>query len=164
MVCALLKKNFALKGFTLINFPQAPPHLYLFVHRMRNHPSVATVSFRSYIPLKEHLLFKERLRNNDTTAYWVVKKENTIWGVISLQLSGKKAKAGLYKNPFLPQRGVGKKLLKLIGDIARICGVQELELEVKRDNRKALNLYRREGFKVREDTPRVLKLFKRVKG
>ncbi len=161
-MCLLFKKSFSLRGYTLLNFLQTPHHFYLFIQKMRNHKSVAIASFRSFIPLDEHLQFREKLRLKNRTAYWLVKKDKTILGVISLTVTGIKAKIGLYKNPFLPQRGIGKELLTIIEEVAKRCKLEVLELEVKRDNKRALRLYFKKGFKVKANLSKILKLSKKV--
>lgn len=148
----------------MLNFLQTPPHVYFFIQKMRNHKSVAIASFRSFIPLKEHLQFREKLRLEKKTAYWLVKKDKTILGVVSLTVTGVKAKIGLYKNPFLSQRGIGSELLNIIEEVAKRCKLEVLELEVKRENRRALRLYFKKGFKGRSNLSKILKLSKRVGG
>ncbi|NPA10881.1 MAG: UDP-4-amino-4,6-dideoxy-N-acetyl-beta-L-altrosamine N-acetyltransferase [Epsilonproteobacteria bacterium] len=115
------------------------------VLKWRNSPEVSKYMNTKEISLKEHSQFIESLKNNLQKHYFLAKEHNKYIGVIYLNGN----EIGLYKNPDL--KHVGSKLLN---ELLRI-GFEKydtLYLEVFNFNTKAINLYKKFGFKTLKES------------
>ena len=108
------------------------------------------VSFWMYnqdsISLKNHLSFIDRLKDDDTKRYFLVKKDELDLGVIDLcEIKIDSAHGGLYQNPEL--KGYGKVLLsELVKFAFNELKIKKLFLEAYENNKRALKLYKKMGF------------------
>ena len=125
-----------LKNFTKLNNREKR-----VVFKWRNHPKVRTRMFDSKpIPYKKHKSFLNSLKKS-TNLYFLVKKDETCIGVVTL----KKDEIGLYSAPY--KKGAGKILLEEIAKEAARRGLRKIYAQVFYNNKKALKLYEKYGFK-----------------
>lgn len=103
------------------------------------------------ISLQWHLDFIDSLLFCKLKQYLMVKKDNLYLGVIDLtdiDFNKRSSSFGLYANPFEKMQDSGKMLLESVIKYAfEILKLDTLNLEVFADNEKALNLYKKQGFK-----------------
>lgn len=108
------------------------------------------------ISKKNHLNFVEKLKKNNSDKYWLVKDavSGIYLGVIYLNSINNKdgfAELGLYTNPNFIGKGFGVILLNELKRIAKDeFRLEKLTLEVLKNNIRAINLYKRNGFKENE--------------
>jgi len=94
----------------------------------------------------EHLDFLHGLKSDSAKQYWLVIERAEGIGIVNLQkLNNVSAEGGLYKNPEL-KRPVGRLLIKMLELEARAMGYQEIILNVKDNNDRAIGLYRGAGY------------------
>jgi len=90
-----------------------------------------------------------KLKEESRNFYWLVKNKDEYIGVVCLSkvdFKNKNSYFGIYSNPQL--KSVGSLLIKCLEIIAfDIACLHTLKLEVIEDNEKALNFYRKSGFK-----------------
>jgi UDP-4-amino-4,6-dideoxy-N-acetyl-beta-L-altrosamine N-acetyltransferase len=148
-----LKKDFDLGKVTVKNFIHLTQKEKETVRRWRNCRYVRDWMHAEHIISEtEHLKFIENLKKDGKNFYWLVKhKTGRYLGVIYLQrvdFQYGNAYLGIYKNPFSKQFGIGTLLMDCLMKIAfNRLKLHTLKLEVIKDNRKAIHLYRKIGFK-----------------
>ncbi|QWK19042.1 MAG: UDP-4-amino-4,6-dideoxy-N-acetyl-beta-L-altrosamine N-acetyltransferase [Hydrogenobacter thermophilus] len=148
----ILKENLRIGNITLRNFINLNPDELELVRTWRNHPEVRKWMYNDQeISKEEHFRFVERLKEDSKNFYYLAVKDNAYMGVVNLvraDLRNRNAYFGIYANPENRIQGtgfiLGKALLKLAFEIALL---HTLRLEVLENNIKALNLYRKLGFK-----------------
>lgn len=143
-------QNFDLPQVRLINFSNLSEDEKEIVRKWRNHPGIRKwMRTDKIIDSKDHLSFIERLKRDSKNFYWMVKSNNENIGVIylnNLDSKNRNAVLGVYANPDL--KGVGFKLMAALMDLSFGLGcLHSLKLEVREDNRKAINFYLKSGFK-----------------
>lgn len=121
-----MAKNFFYNEIYALDFTLMDKKDSLYVLQMRNHAQVAQYMYSSHISKQGHLDFIKGLKNNQKSAYWLLKKRGEILGVASLSrinLTHKNAYIGIYKNPFLDTcaqaRVLAKSPLDAKADVAR---------------------------------------------
>lgn len=122
----------------------------LEVLKLRNQKEVRENSLNPRpISAKEHFGFIASLQFSQF--FWAFfedeKHKGEIIAVGSLQITGEKAKVGIYKNMKYPK--IGERVLIKLEKSAKKLGVKTLELEVLKDNAKALHLYQKCRFKLK---------------
>lgn len=171
-----MAKNFFYNEIYALDFTLMDKKDSLYVLQMRNHAQVAQYMYSSHISKQGHTDFIKGLKNNQKSAYWLLKKRGEILGVASLSrinLTHKNAYIGIYKNPFLDACAQTKVLAKSTctgvsshssGDFAGISVGAEilatlehiafsefclhsLHLEVLESNAKAIRFYEKNGYK-----------------
>ncbi len=150
----LFDKN-GLKDFTALN--EAEKWLVL---SWRNSENIGKFMHHKTIHYKEHFAFLEALKNDSTRKYFLAFDEAKPIGVVYLTaISAATADFGVYKNPQLS--GVGEALMSLLENYAfENLGVQKLTAEVYSQNKTALKLYEKRGFKVVENSGDIIKITK----
>jgi len=118
--------------------------------KWRNHPRVAS-QMRNTVPIskEQHFQFIENLPENPSRFYWRISSKDKRLGVFYLtHLDSKteEAELGIYKNPLIMDK-VGIVLMKFLIHVAqKYLQLQALYLEVRVENRPALELYRKMHF------------------
>jgi UDP-4-amino-4,6-dideoxy-N-acetyl-beta-L-altrosamine N-acetyltransferase len=151
----LIKSSFCLKEYELWNYLHLSTAEYKSLLKLRNHPEVIKWSFSGHITLQQHLNFLSDLKKSPNKAYWLVKnKEGIILGCVNISRINwvkREAYLGLFKNFYNPSKRIGQLLLKILLDIsADLLGLKKVSLEVFEQNLKAINLYKRLGFKLED--------------
>lgn len=171
-----MAKNFFYNEIYALDFTLMDKKDSLYVLQMRNHAQVAQYMYSSHISKQGHTDFIKGLKNNQKSAYWLLKKRGEILGVASLSrinLTHKNAYIGIYKNPFLDACAqtkvlakstctelsshssgdsvgisVGAEILATLEHIAfsEFC-LHSLHLEVLESNAKAIRFYEKNGYK-----------------
>lgn len=162
-----MAKNFFYNEIYALDFTLMDKKDSLYVLQMRNHAQVAQYMYSSHISKQGHTDFIKGLKNNQKSAYWLLKKRGEILGVASLSrinLTHKNAYIGIYKNPFLDEVAqakvlaksasisvgisVGAEILATLEHIAfsEFC-LHSLHLEVLESNAKAIRFYEKNGYK-----------------
>jgi UDP-4-amino-4,6-dideoxy-N-acetyl-beta-L-altrosamine N-acetyltransferase len=141
-----------LKEFELINFIDLSDSKKEIVLRWRNHKEIKKWMYNSNnITILEHLNFINNLKKDQTKRYFLVKKREDYIGVIdftNINYTNLECKFGFYVNPFLGVSGIGTALLKLaIEYVFSILKLKRIKLEVLRENKKAIHLYKKFNFK-----------------
>jgi len=151
-----LHDNFRYKRFGIINFVNLSGIDIDMIRVWRNNPEIRKWMFnKNIISKQEHISFIDKLKRDKNNIYWLIKdKFDRPLGVISLKdINYKKSQAyiGIYKSPLKYKYlfGLGRKLLDLLIYIAsKKLGLKILLAQVYGDNIKAVNLYKKAGFKV----------------
>ncbi|WP_233709950.1 MULTISPECIES: UDP-4-amino-4,6-dideoxy-N-acetyl-beta-L-altrosamine N-acetyltransferase [unclassified Helicobacter] len=137
-----------ISGIRVINFVSLNQEDVMEVFYLRNHPEITKWAITQNISLKEHLEFVQKLKNDSTKCYFLLKREKVTLGVVSLSrinVMHKNAYIGIYKNPALNK--VGKDLLMVLEEIAfKKMKLHSLFLEVLEDNVKAIAFYQKNGY------------------
>ena len=134
----------------LINFIDLSLDEKKMVLEWRNHPNIQKWMFtQEAIILEDHLNYIDSLSSREDRAYFLVKRDSENIGVIdftNIDQNTKRAELGIYANPTI--KGVGSFLMTSIIDYAfnTLC-INTLISEVFEENRQALKLYKRYGFK-----------------
>ena len=111
----------------------------------RNDPNIRRwMISQDIITLEDHIKFIKNLSNKKNTLWFLVKKNNQPIGVVNL----KGNEIGLFKNPSL--QGIGTDLLKAIINYG-LKLYDTLHLEVFNTNTKAINLYKKHGFRITKE-------------
>jgi UDP-4-amino-4,6-dideoxy-N-acetyl-beta-L-altrosamine N-acetyltransferase len=119
---------------------------------MRNHPQIKKwMHNQDNISDGSHFDFIRSLENDVDRRYFLVKKQSNIIGSINFSQIDlhDSVKFGLYANPFESLKGLGAILEAVVTHYAfRELGVTKLKLEVLSNNERAINFYRKYGFKL----------------
>jgi UDP-4-amino-4,6-dideoxy-N-acetyl-beta-L-altrosamine N-acetyltransferase len=120
----------------------------------RNHPEIRKWMYnKEEISLKNHLEFIENLKEKPNKIY--LKAGNL--GVINFEIKNDLAELGIHKNP--KKEKVGKKLLEIAINYAfKELKVKKITLFVFEDNQKAINLYKKFGFKQTDKKNNLIKM------
>lgn len=151
-ILELLSGNLEFEDIKLKNFTNLSEEEHEIVRRWRNHPEVRKWMYSNHeISREEHLRFVERLREDTKNFYYLVTKEDKNVGVIyltKLDLKNRNAYLGIYSNPQDKIKGAGLILGRAIMKLAfKVVILHTLKLEVFENNLKALELYKKLGFK-----------------
>ncbi len=138
----------------LINFTQLTKKQKLDILEWRNNPSIRRWMLdKEPIEPKDHLSFIDSLKNRSDRLYFLVKTREEPIGVIDFTQIDKNKKCahiGLYTKP--STHGKGKLLMQKIMEFGYDnLGLETLIAEVYDTNDKAINLYKRFGFKPTEN-------------
>lgn len=134
----------------LYNFVNLDENDKDFVLSMRNHPQVNKwMHDQDDISKNSHLNFLESLQNDLDRRYFLVKQHKNIIGSINFSnIDLYSAELGLYTNPFLKLKDLGRILEASASYYAFIeLGLSKLCLEVFSRNERAIKFYKRCGFK-----------------
>lgn len=134
----------------LINFINLSLKDKFLVLEWRNNDLVRKWMFNSdLISKKNHLEFIQSLKNNQVKEYFLVKKDRKKIGVIyfiNKNDNDKSLEFGIYSNPHIKK--TGKTLMSIICSYAfGKLKFERLIAKVFYDNKKAINLYKYQGFK-----------------
>lgn len=122
-----------------------------FVWQMRTHPDVGRwMTTGSGISLDSHLAYMARQAEDSSNANYLVRDDAGAVGVVSLHridAVARSADLGIYRNPFRTEKGLGRRLLAAICEVAfGPANLDIFRLEVAADNFAAISLYDRGGF------------------
>ena len=142
-------KSYKIKNFTELNNYEKE-----LILKWRNNSLIAKYMLTKNISLKAHLKFIDNLKNDNKKRYFLV--ENI--GVIYFTLHNNNiVEIGLYKNP--NKQKVGSKLLKTALEYAfEELKAKKIILYVFENNIKAINLYRKFGFKEINKQKNIIKM------
>ena len=119
---------------------------------MRNHSEVKKWMYNQQVISKEsHFDFVQGLKSDTERRYFLVKQQQKIIGSINFSQIGLHnfVEFGLYTNPFEQLKGAGRILEAVAISYAfRELGVSKLKLEVFSNNERAINFYKKCGFKL----------------
>ena len=151
-VIEVLHSDLEIDNFLLLNFVNASTEELEMVREWRNHPDVRKWMYNQHeVSHEEHLRFVKALKDAEGKAYWIVKKGRMYLGVVyllNIRLLHGHAYMGIYSNPIQRNKGVGKTLISLVVRIAfDFLNLHTLKLEVFETNERAINLYRKAGFR-----------------
>lgn len=137
-----------MENIEYINFINLSEEESKMVLEWRNHPSIRKwMNNTSEITFLEHTNFIKQLNNKAKLKYLLVKYEQTYLGVITIHVTNTTASIGLYKNFSLNKKGIGKILLDCT---LKYCiyelNIKKITLYVKKNNIKALSLYKNFNF------------------
>jgi len=147
----ILRKNFDLGSFELINFINLDSNEIESVRVLRNDEIVRCWCFHDHrITFDEHNNFIKKLLRDNRNFYWLVKKNRELIGVVSINrvdFINKSAYLGVYSSS--SSKGFGNYLINCLERISfKIAKLHTLKLELIEDNEKAMKLYKRCGFKI----------------
>jgi UDP-4-amino-4,6-dideoxy-N-acetyl-beta-L-altrosamine N-acetyltransferase len=142
---------------SLINFTDLTADESKLVLAMRNHPDVRKWMYNNQeIETEEHLNFIESLREDGNKQYFLVKQHEKVIGTINFTQIDKHTKSayfGLYANVMESLPGMGRILEEVSIYYAFEClNLNLLRLEVFTENKQVINLHRKYGFEVVEET------------
>ena len=142
--------NYNVDGFEARDFIQCDKELLLEILRIRNDPQVAQWMYSESISQKAHFEFVGRLLKTQSERYFVILKDEQIYGVGSLtrlHITHKHAHLGIYTNKSLKLPNKGEQILKIIEHIAFVeFGLHSMFLEVMSENARALKFYEKYGY------------------
>jgi len=145
----LFELNLIINKIELINFTKLSNKQNIQVLKMRNSNNIRKWMYnKNKIKFEDHLNYIKSLENKDSRLYFLVKQDNENIGVINFtNITNNKAELGIYANPSL--KGQGTFLLKIIIDYGfNVLKLKVLKANVFINNLKAINLYKRFGFKI----------------
>ena len=145
-----LKKDFFFGNIVLKNFINLDDEEKEITRTLRNNELVREWCYHEHIiSTGEHIPFIENLKKDNSNFYWLVKRNDEFIGVISLNrvdFENKNSYLGIYSN--FKIRKVGDLLIDCLKKVTfEVANLHTLKLEVIEDNKKALNLYKKAGFK-----------------
>lgn len=148
----MVHSNLKINGYSLLNFVNLDSDELELVRCWRNDDRVRVWMFNDDpISKEEHEKFIINLKNANDRAYWLVKDDMEYIGVVYLVdilWKHRNAFLGIYANPQGSSRGRGSVLLSLLLVLSfDIMDLHSLRLKVIEDNRAAVNLYKKFGFK-----------------
>jgi UDP-4-amino-4,6-dideoxy-N-acetyl-beta-L-altrosamine N-acetyltransferase len=150
--------------WSLTHFSDIPETLQDKILIWRNDPRIRRwMTSRRKIKKEEHAAFLTSLVDAEDRAYYLVRKETSPVGVVSLttvDFADGSASIGLYKNPDTQERGVGPIFVILLERLAAELGLRSLRLEVVRRNSRAVELYTNSGYRTRHASRRWLRMEK----
>jgi UDP-4-amino-4,6-dideoxy-N-acetyl-beta-L-altrosamine N-acetyltransferase len=135
----------------LLNFVNLNVKENEMVRLWRNHSRIRRWMYSSHIiSSKEHTDFINNLKDDKKNFFWIVRyKEGKYLGVVylnRLDLTNKNAYLGIYANPNL--KGVGNILIGCLKELSfNIINLHSLKLEVIESNKRAVQFYKKIGFK-----------------
>ena len=150
-----LRKNFKLKNSIILkNFINLTSREIEMVRVWRNNSNIRKWMYKSHVIfIGEHAEFVNKLGKRNDKFCWLIKHKNEEYiGVIILDrvdFCNKTAYLGIYRNPCsnvsFSVLSLSRIMLELAFDIA---GLHTLKLEVIEGNKKALNFYKKSGFRI----------------
>lgn len=142
--------NYNVNGFEARDFTQCDKELLLEILRIRNDPQVAQWMYSQNISQNAHFGFVGGLLKEQSERYFVILKDEQIYGVGSLtrlHITHKHGHLGIYTNKSLKVPNKGKQILKIIEHIAFVeFGLHSIFLEVMSENVRALKFYEKYGY------------------
>ncbi|TBR16109.1 UDP-4-amino-4,6-dideoxy-N-acetyl-beta-L-altrosamine N-acetyltransferase [bacterium] len=147
-----MHKNFSCRGNLICNFVNLGPKEKELVRQWRNHDEIKKCMYsQKDISRKEHSDFILNLKHDENNFYWLIKtKTGGYLGVIYLNqvnYVSRNAYLGIYADPYSELSGKGKLLMGCLKYVAFTkFHLHTLKLEVIKDNHRAIEFYRREGF------------------
>ena len=97
---------------------------------------------------KEHLDFIDTLFSNKKKHYWLVFDNDLEIGAINLKrIDNITVEGGVFKNPDVT-KPVGRELMRSLEKEAKKLGYSSVLLEVRKENRRAINLYLKIGYNI----------------
>lgn len=143
------------KSFDALNLEEKKQVL-----KLRNQQEVREASFNpAIIKLKEHLAFIASLKKEDFYFAFFQENQKNIKGVGYIQL--KNATLGLYRDK--DSTGFGKNILQELFSLALKLDLSTLWLKVLKQNKHALNLYQKQGFKIIKEEKQYLVMQKHLR-
>ena len=144
-----------LEGFgevELYNYVNLNADDKILMINMRNHPEVKKWMYNQNDISKEaHFDFIQSLEGDFERRYFLVKQKTKNIGSVSFSQIDlcNSVELGLYVNPFEHLKGAGKMLEAIAIHYAFIeWGVNKIKLEVLTNNERAINFYKKCGFKL----------------
>ncbi|EOF7236456.1 UDP-4-amino-4,6-dideoxy-N-acetyl-beta-L-altrosamine N-acetyltransferase [Campylobacter coli] len=130
----------------LKDFTHLDKNEILLVWEWRNDEKISQFMKTKYIDFQEHLNFIIALKKDQTKKYFLVFKNDEAIGVIDfINITQDSCEFGLYAKPNL--KGVGQILMQEIKKYAfEILKIKELKACAFKQNKKALDLYLKNGF------------------
>ncbi|ECQ5881857.1 UDP-4-amino-4,6-dideoxy-N-acetyl-beta-L-altrosamine N-acetyltransferase [Campylobacter coli] len=118
----------------------------LLVWQWRNDEKISQFMKTKHIDFQEHLNFITALKKDQTKKYFLVFKDDEAIGVIDfINITQDSCEFGLYAKPNL--KGVGQILMQEIKKYAfEILKIKELKACAFKQNKRALDLYLKNGF------------------
>ena len=144
----LFELNLIINKIELINFTKLSKYSSKQILKMRNNSNIRKWMYnKNKIKFEDHLNYIKSLENKDSRLYFLVKQDNENIGVINFtNITNNKAELGIYANPSL--KGQGTILLNIIINYGfNILKLKVLKANVFITNLKAINLYKKFGFK-----------------
>jgi len=142
------------KSYKIKNFIDLSEKEKKKILKWRNNPLIAKYMLTKNISLNEHLKFIDNLKNNNKKRYFLVENIGVIYFTLH---SNEIVEIGLYKNP--NKQKVGNKLLKTAIEYAfEELKAKKIILYVFEDNIKAINLYKKFGFKEIDKQKNIIKM------
>lgn len=120
----------------------------------RNNDNIRKWMYTSnVITYDEHIKFIDNLRVNKDKIYFLITKGSEDIGVINFaKKDGEALYFGLYANPDINMQGVGGILMSVAIEYAfNEEKYKKIQLEVYRDNERAINLYKNYGFNITKE-------------
>ncbi|EAI3993489.1 UDP-4-amino-4,6-dideoxy-N-acetyl-beta-L-altrosamine N-acetyltransferase [Campylobacter jejuni] len=135
-----------LKDFTHLNGNEI-----LLIWQWRNDEKISQFMKTKYIDFQEHLNFITSLKKDQSKKYFLVFKDDGAIGVIDfINIMQDSCEFGLYAKPDL--KGIGQILIQEIKKYAfENLKIKELKACVFKQNKKALDLYLKNGFYIKNE-------------
>jgi UDP-2,4-diacetamido-2,4,6-trideoxy-beta-L-altropyranose hydrolase len=118
---------------------------------MRNHSEVKKFMFnKKEIPKNEHINFIQKLADRTDIRYFLIKQNTKVIGSINFTQINlyNSVEFGIYTNPFEDNKNAGKILESVASNYAfNELGVKKILLKVLNDNKRAINFYKKSGFR-----------------
>lgn len=147
-----LRRNLKFGSILFVNFINLNDEEKEFVRNLRNSESIRKAMYSEKIITKiKHSDFISKLRFDNQNFYWLAKlKKNDYIGVVYLNMVNKEhrnAYLGIYTNPYSMLSNKGAILIECLKKAAfSKAGLHTLKLEVLKDNTRAVNFYKKNGF------------------
>ena len=109
--------------------------------------AVAELERKSFsVPWSEKLLEDSFLSPLDQL--WVVTEDETVAGYCNFRvIAGEGELMRIAVRPEARGRGYGRRLMETLEGAAAACGVEDIALEVRISNKRAMDLYKSRGFR-----------------
>ena len=120
----------------------------------RNHPEIRKYMYnKKIISFKEHLQFIESLKENKNKIYFKIED----LGVVNFLIKNNLVEVGIHKNP--NKKKVGTILIEFALKYAfEMLKAKKIVLFVYENNKKAINLYKKFGFKTINKKDNLIKM------
>ncbi len=140
-------------GIKLTNFKELSAIEAQDVLNWRNSDFVRfQMSNHDLISIEQHMEFIKSLNKNKDNEYYLVSKGKDRIGVIYLNsITEIDAELGLYKNPDTKIADAGRILMNSIFTLARYKKLDSLNLRVLKSNEKAIHLYNKFSFTIKNE-------------
>jgi UDP-4-amino-4,6-dideoxy-N-acetyl-beta-L-altrosamine N-acetyltransferase len=141
-------KNYKIKNFINLSYEDK-----IKVLIWRNHLETSKWMIKKFISIKEHLNFINSLKKIQNKKYFLLDDIGVVYFIIKDNL----VEIGLYKNP--NKKKVGTKLMEFALNYAfEILKAKKIVLFVYENNKKAINLYKKFGFKTVDKKDNLIKM------
>ncbi|MDG1847202.1 MAG: UDP-4-amino-4,6-dideoxy-N-acetyl-beta-L-altrosamine N-acetyltransferase, partial [Candidatus Marinimicrobia bacterium] len=101
-------------------------------------------------PKNEHINFIQKLADRTDIRYFLIKQNTKVIGSINFTQINlyNSVEFGIYTNPFEDNKNAGKILESVASNYAfNELGVKKILLKVLNDNKRAINFYKKSGFR-----------------